>query len=291
MLNNKKLMQNYKNNILHMLKVYHGVQKFGDDLQFNDFVKNYGKKKVINILNGRGFKYYKINPQFDGGVLDQITQNMFSKLTGKQCKTQKLYSKYYYSKYKPTLNSNQLELQDTQILFNCVVLDNNVNIKKCYSMVELKNLIKSGKVVLLDVKEKAITNKNYFNQDLQLVQKNFIATVDNYFLQKNIFPSIKYVDNEVVCKNIKNFAVSEKFNQEYNKVKKEIIKQLLAYEIQNQQILLSDNLEKMQNKMVKLANQYQSSASVLGSQLSNNQRLLQLLNKNSGYQNIEDFAL
>ena len=78
-----------------------------------------------------------------------------------------------------------------------------------------------------------------------------------------------------------------KLKAERVKVKKEILKKLLAFELEHEQLELSDNLEKMQNKLVKLASSYQTSATELGSQLSQNQKLLQLLDKNFANQSDE----
>lgn len=81
-----------------------------------------------------------------------------------------------------------------------------------------------------------------------------------------------------------------KLKDERIKVKKEILKKLLAFELEHEQLELSDSLEKMQNKLVRLANNYKSSASRPGTLLSQNQRLLQLLDKNYLNKN-EEFDL
>ena len=145
--------------------------------------------------------------------------------------------------------------------------------------------------MLVGVREVEIKNNNYFNKNLIEVDREYISSYDNSFLKRNIVPSIRYIGNAEIAKNIKKFdIIMPKLKNERVKVKKEILKKLLAFELEHEQLELSDNLEKMQNKLVRLANNYQSSASRLGTLLSQNQRLLQLLDKNYLNKN-EEFEL
>ena len=117
-----------------------------------------------------------------------------------------------------------------------------------------------------------------------------IEILDNCCLQKNIYPSLKYCDNEQISANLSKYLTNPQFRAEYTKVTKSILKTLLVYELQNQQILISDNLEKTQSKMVKLAVEYKSVAMNLSEKLSLNQKLLDLLLSKKKSQ-IQDFAL
>lgn len=288
MTNNKKLYDNHQAEIKHIIKLYRDVQKYGCIEEFENFVKIYGKNKIIEIVNARGVGYNKIVPKTNGSVLDEISKSIFDKVNGKNYEVKKLYSKYYYTKYK-NCGNNELVSENTQILFNCLATS-DINIKKTYSIAELNNLIKNKKVVLLDVKERPVNDKNFFSKDLMQVHKQFIATVDNCCLQKNIYPSLKYCDDEQISANLSKYLTNPQFRAEYTKVTKSILKTLLVYELQNQQILISDNLEKTQSKMVKLAVEYKSVAMNLSEKLSLNQKLLDLLLSKKKSQ-IQDFAL
>lgn len=279
------------NNIYNLSKAYHKLYKFGDEQYFDSYISAYGKNKLNKILNLYGFPYYKIAPNSSGAVVNQITKNMIAKATNKKVKYAKIYSKYLVKSFSNNDELSFLTEKDKQIIFDCIILKDNVNIKKNYSISELKQAISEAKLLLIGVREVEIKNNNYFNNNLIEVDREYISSYGNGFLKRNIVPSIRYINNAEILKNTKKFDyIMPKLKDERIKVKKEILKKLLAFELEHEQLELSDSLEKMQNKLVNLANKYQSSASRLGTLLSQNQRLLQLLDKNYLNKN-EEFDL
>ena len=285
---NFKTETNFNNKIINLSNAYHKLYKFNDEQFFDEYISVYGKSKLNKILGIYGFSYYNILPNSSGEVVNQITQNMVAKATNKRVKYAKIYSKYLVKSYGTSNEFDFLTEKDKQIVFDCLVLKDNVNIKKNYSIDELKQAICEAKMLLIGVREVEIKNNNFFNKNLIEVDREYISNYGNSFLKRNIMPSIRYINNAEILKNTKKFDfVMPKLKAERVKVKKEILKKLLAFELEHEQLELSDNLEKMQNKLVKLASSYQTSATELGSQLSQNQKLLQLLDKNFANQSDE----
>lgn len=282
---------NYNNTICNLSNAYHKLYKYCDEQNFDEYIAVYGKNKLNKILNIYGFPYYKIAPNNSTTVANQITKNMIAKATNKNVKNCTIYSKYFVKNYQNAQEFDFLTETNKQVVFDCVALNDSVNIKKNYSIDELKQAIKDAKLLLLGVREVEIKNNNYFNKNLIEVDREYISSYGNGFLKRNIVPSIRYINNAEILKNTKKFDyIMPKLKDERIKVKKEILKKLLAFELEHEQLELSDSLEKMQNKLVNLANKYQSSASRLGTLLSQNQRLLQLLDKNYLNKN-EEFDL
>lgn len=285
---NNQTKTNFNNNIINLSNAYHKLYKFNDEQCFDEYILVYGKNKLNKILGIYGFPYYNILPNSSGAVVNQITKNMVAKATNKRVKYAKIYSKYLVKSYGANNEFDFLTEKDKQIVFDCLVLKDNVNIKKNYSISELKQAVCDAKMLLIGVREVEIKNNNFFNKNLIEVDREYISSCENSFLKRNIVPSIRYINNAEIIKNTKKFDyIMPKLKAERVKVKKEILKKLLAFELEHEQLELSDNLEKMQNKLVKLANSYQTSANELGSQLSQNQKLLQLLDKNFANQSDE----
>lgn len=265
--------------IYNLSNAYHKLYKNSDEQYFDEYIVNYGKNKLNRVLSLYGFPYYKISPNNSSVVVNQITKNMIAKATNKKVKYAKLYSKYLVTEYAPNDELNLIE-NNKQVVFDCVLLKDNVNIKKSYSIDELKQAIAQAKILLIGVREVEIKNNNYFNKNLIKVDREYISTYGNEFLKRNIVPSVRYINNPEILKNCKKFDyILPKLKTERVKIKKEILKKLLAYELEFEQLELSDSLEKMQNKLVSIANKYQTSATILGNQLSQNQKLLQMLDK------------
>ena len=282
---------NFKKTICKMSKAFYNLYKHNDEQYFDKYISEYGKNKLNKILSIYGFPYYKILPNSSGAVVNQITKNMVAKATNKKISCAKLYSKYVVKSYGANSEFDFLTEKCKQIVFDCLVLKDNVNIKKNYSIAELKQSVCDAKMLLIGVREVEIKNSNFFNKNLIEVDREYISSYGNSFLKRNIVPSIRYINNAEILKNTKKFDyIMPKLKAERVKVKKEILKKLLAFELEHKQLELSDNLEKMQNKLVKLANSYQTSATELGSQLSQNQKLLQLLDKKFAKQS-EEFEL
>ncbi|MGN1213251.1 MAG: hypothetical protein ACI4TZ_04345 [Christensenellales bacterium] len=285
---NNQTKTNFNNNIINLSNAYHKLYKFNDEQFFDEYISVYGKNKLNKILGIYGFPYYNILPNSSGAVVNQITKNMVAKATNKRVKYAKIYSKYLVKSYGENNEFDFLTERDKQIVFDCLVLKDNVNIKKNYSIAELKQAVCDAKMLLIGVREVEIKNNNFFNKNLIEVDREYISSCGNLFLKRNILPSIRYINNAEILKNTKKFDyIMPKLKAERVKVKKEILKKLLAFELEHEQLELSDNLEKMQNKLVKLASSYQTSATELGSQLSQNQKLLQLLDKNFANQSDE----
>ena len=287
----KQLTTTLNSTIYNLSNAYHKLYKYVDEQYFDNYICEYGKNKLNKILNLYGFPYYKIAPNSSGVVVNQITKNMIAKATNKKVKYAKIYSKYLVKSYAEDGELNFLTEKDKQIIFDCIVLRDNVNIKKNYSIDELKQAIIEATLLIVGVREVEIKNNNYFNKNLIEVDREYISSYGNGFLKRNIVPSIRYINNPEILKNNKKFDyIMPKFKTERIKVKKEILKKLLAFELEHEQVELSDSLEKMQNKLVNIANKYQTSASRLGTLLSQNQRLLQLLDKSYLNKN-EEFEL
>lgn len=264
-------------NVIDLLKAYNGLTKNGKSIVFDDYIKTYGKKKAISILNARGFRMYGIVPNISGKILENISAKMLNRATSSKFESSQLYSSFAFVKYDGD-GLNFFEEQSNQLVFNCLIQKKFVDIKKLFSLEQLKNEIESGRVVLLDVKEKPVDVANYFTSNLKLVDREYIKNFGDNYIQKRIFPTIKYVGGEFYEGN-KNFYFN-KFNNlqnEYLAVEKGILRTLLEYELQNDQVEISYQMEKAQNKIMKLAGEYQKSATQMGKMLSLNQMMLEKL--------------
>lgn len=264
-------------NVIDLLKAYNGLTKNGKSIVFDDYIKTYGKKKAINILNARGFRMYGIAPNISGKILENISAKMLNRATSSKFESSQLYSSFAFVKYDGD-GLNFFEEQNNQLVFNCLIQKKFVDIKKLFSLEQLKNEIESGRVVLLDVKEKPVDVSNYFTSNLKLVDREYIKNFGDNYIQKRIFPTIKYLGGEFYEGN-KNFYFNkfDKLQNEYLAVEKGILRTLLEYELQNDQVEISYQMEKAQNKIMKLAGEYQKSATQMGKMLSLNQMMLEKL--------------
>lgn len=275
---NNKLFTN--NNIKQFLRAYHKLFESGDESMFDRCIVEYGKLKTANILKHCNFATATgVNGQ-KVGVFDAVSTKIFKEATKKDCKFCSLYSVYKINQYEQADDQIFLTENSKQIVFDCVVIDKSVNIKKNYGLAEIHQLIERGHIVLLGVKQNKIAGNNFFSKNLIEVDHDYISNFANGFLQKNIFPGIKYLSDQVVMQNARHFDKKFKgLKAARVKIKKEIAKQVVAFELKNDQTELCDSLEKIQNKMVNIANKYKSSASAMQSQICINQNLLMAIDK------------
>ena len=275
----KKISKNnfVSQNVIDLLRAYNGLTKNGKSKVFDDYVKVYGKKKTISILNARGFRMYGIAPNISGKILENISAKMLSNATNLKFELARLYSSFAFVKYEDD-GLNLFEEQSNQLIFNCLIQKKFVDIKKMFSLEQLKNEIENGRIVLLDVKERTVDTANYFTNNLKLVERDYIKNFEDNYIQKRIFPTIKHMDSEFYEENKKfYFNKFSKLQSEYLAVEKGILRTLLEYELQNDQVEISYQMEKAQNKIMKLAGEYQKSATQMGKMLSLNQMMLEKL--------------
>lgn len=275
---NSKLVAYTQNDIASTMKVLTELSRCKDTMYFYNFAKSYGTKKINNILNARGFEMYGISPSQNFDVSDVISKHIFSKVSNQKYINALLFSPYYYSKYVLDAKNNTMQEQKIWVAYNALVNNKNVDIKQKYTIGSLKHLVNSGDAILLGVKEKLLEGDSYFFEDLMQVDSSFVVTAENGFVQKSIFPSIKYAASDVITKNIAQFE--NRFpllNVELNKVNKKIAQKILQYEIENQQIVLSSALEKGQQQFQNIVLEYQTKASKIQNLLELNQKLLSAL--------------
>ena len=129
-----QLTTNLNNTIYNLSNAYHKLYKYGDEQYFDKYICEYGKNKLNKILNLYGFQYYKIAPNSSGAVVNQITKNMIAKATNKKVKYAKIYSKYLVKSFSNNDELSFLTEKDKQIIFDCIVLKDNVNIKKIIAL-------------------------------------------------------------------------------------------------------------------------------------------------------------
>ncbi len=271
---NSQIVAYEQNDILSLLKVLNSLSKSQDTKFFYNFLANYGTKKVSDILNSRGFEMYGIAPSKNLDVVDIISKNIFTKITNKKYINSLLNSPYYYSKYILNPQTNSMTEQKIGLVYNVIVDNSKIDIKKCYTIDELKILIDNKNVVMLGVKEKPINSESYFFESLQEVDKNFIAQAKNGLIQKSIFPSIKFSDSKISQNLVKFENQYPNLNAEMTKVNKKVLHKVLQYEIQNQQIFLSSILENGQKQFKNLVNEYQTKANKIQKMIETNQKLL-----------------
>ena len=275
---NSKLVAYTQNDIASVMKVINEISKRKDTMYFYNFAKSYGTKKICGILNSRGVDAYGISVDANFDVVDKISKNIFNKISKENYINSLLYTPYYYSKYVLNPQNNSMQEQKIWIAYNVLVNNKNVNIKQKYTIKSMKNLVESGDAVLLGVKEKLLTGDSYFFEGLTQVDKDFVATAENAFVQKSIFPSVKFANNDAVLNNLASFEKKYPLlTDEMNKVNKKIAQKVLQYEIENQQIVLSSALEKGQQQFQNLVLEYQTKASKIQNLINLNQRLLSAL--------------
>lgn len=278
MSNLTELITYNQNDIRGILQICNNLKEYDDEVGFDNFVRIYGKNKIINILNARGFSLYNIPPQPTGGIIDKISRETINKSSNRNLSLTTLYSPYCYVKYANNFANNIMEEQKFQILFVCLTDNTAVDIKRKFTVEQLKNEIGKNNVILLNVKEKQIANKSIYVDDLVQIDKSYIGKAENGFLQKNIFPSIKFFDNNDIMQNIHAFeSKNENLPAEQLKVKKCMAKVVLEYEAENQQIVLSNTIETMKKNIETQVFNYQKSQEKLSKLLSLNQQLLESL--------------
>src|SRR5574344_353481 len=264
-----------QNDITGTIQILGSLQKCRDTMFFDNFASVYGKNKIQKILNTRGLEAYGIFPSANVDTIDKISQKIFSKVTDKKYILSLMYSPYYYVKYVQNELTGKMDEQKIQFGYDTLVDNSQVDIKRKWTVRELKYLIESDKVVLLGIKEKLLDDNSFFEGSLEQVDRTFVMTSENNFIEQNIFPSIKYVGNQIIMKNIANFEQKyEKMQKELHEVDSIKKKKILEYELENQQIVISSTLEHGQEQLKLIASEYQKKALRLQNLLNLNQKVL-----------------
>ena len=267
-----------QHDITNIIRLMTELSNRQDAMFFYTFAKNYGTRNICQILNNRGFEMYGITLTNGVDVVDKISKNMISKVSNKRYINSLLYSPYYYSKYVQNQATLAMEEQKIWFAYNTLVDNSKVDIKKRYSIDGLSNLVNNGDVILLGLKEKQITADSLFFEGLTRVDKDYLAKAQNGFIEKNIFPSVKFADCNSICQNLQQFEKRfPKLKQEMISVNKKIAQKVLQYEVQNQQILLSNTLEKGQEQFKYIVEEYQRKAGKIQNLMALNQKLLTAL--------------
>lgn len=264
-----------QNDILNLLRE---ISKKQDTSVFYEFAKNYGTKKICDIVNSREYRQNSLFSNNDFDNVDMISKNIFNNISNEKYKIVLLNSPYYYTKYALNPQTNSMVEQNISLMYNALVDNKVVDIKKKLTLDELEKFVNSKDIVLLGIKEKLISSESYFFDNLQEVDKTFIANAKDGFVKKSIFPSIKFADNEAITQNIASFENNfPNLKTEMTKANKKMLHNVLKYEVQNQQIYLSSMLEDGQKQFVKLVNEYQSKADKIQKMVEFNQKLLSAL--------------
>lgn len=275
---NSEIIKYESNDIAGIMKVLNQLSKSPDTIYFCNFAKKYGTKKICSILNSRGFELYNITPDGNIDVVDKISKHIFNNVSSRKYVNSLLYSPYYYTKYVQNPATNQMTPQKVWLAYNVLVDNKVVDIKNTYKIYQIKELADNKDIVLLGVKEKVLTEDLSFFSNLCPVDKDFFATIGDGFMQKLIFPSIKYAGNPNILANILNFEKEYPLmKSETTKVNKKIAQKVLAYEVENQQIVLNSALEKGQEQFKNLVNEYQSKAGKIQNLINLNEKLLSVL--------------
>lgn len=264
-------------NIYQIIKLYHQLHKYNDEKATDNFLQKYGQAKISKILKVYGFMRYGVAQNFEGNVYNQISANVVSKTLKKPVSFCRLYSVYKVSE-KQQGDVGFFDNDARQIVFDCLLINKCVNIKKNYSLAEIKQLIESQRLILIGVKESQIKNNNFFNRNLIEVDRSYIANFGDNFLQKNILQILEFKSDvlpSLFC--TKRNVQIDTLKLEQIKCKKEILKKLLVYELQTEQLKIADNLDEMKSKITKVASSYQTNAEQLSSKLSLNGQLLSVL--------------
>lgn len=272
---NTEIIAYQQSDIMEIMKVINQMSSTKDARVFYTFAKKYSPRKICSILNNNGFDNISSNGH---DMVDTISKNMLSKVAGKQYINVLLYSPYYYTKYSQNQFTNLMDEQNVWLAYNVLVDNHKVDIKKKYSLESLSPLVENGNIVLLGLKEKQINSEKVFFENLKRVDKDYFAKAQNGFIQNNIFPSVKYADNFAICQNLSKFERRfPKLNEEMANTNKKIMQKVLGFEVQNQQIVLSNALEKGQQQFMNMFEEYQKKASKIQNRIELNEKLLNAL--------------
>ena len=268
------LVVGYKQNSI--LDLMRAILKSQDTSIFYDFVNNYCVSKICDIVNSNEYQSSLLNNDIDN--IDIISKRIFNNISNVQYNNAILNSPYYYVKYTLNPSTNVMVEQNISLLYDVLINNKKVDVKKRFSVDDIKRYIESKDIVLLGIKEKEIAVDSYFFGDLQEVDKNFVAEVDDGFIKKSIFPSIKFADSETIIQNLQKFENDfENLSKEMQKANKKILHSVLKYEVQIQQIYLSGVLADGQKQFVQLVNEYQTKASKIEKMIDFNQKILETL--------------
>jgi hypothetical protein len=269
---------NNQNQIAHIFSLY-SMMKYRDcHEEFYNFVSVYGKKKIMSILKAKGVQDYGISPSVQKNVPYLLSCKVADSATKQKYQYAKLYSNYCISRYSATDELNILDENKKQIMFDCLVKNKSVDTKKKFSLMEIKKLVDSGKIILLAVKEKPLLECSVLSQDLQSVSDEHISNFENKYLFNRLFPILQYADKPEILNNLAFYSKQmPKISKEINKANRAVLKTVLEYELQMEQIALSAQFEKEQREMMKSIENYQNNAGKLSKLLNLNQVLLEKL--------------
>jgi hypothetical protein len=255
---------NNQNQIAHIFSLY-SMMKYRDcHEEFYNFVSVYGKKKIMSILKAKGVQDYGISPSVQKNVPYLLSCKVADSATKQKYQYAKLYSNYCISRYSATDELNILDENKKQIMFDCLVKNKSVDTKKKFSLMEIKKLVDSGKIILLAVKEKPLLEH--------------ISNFENKYLFNRLFPILQYADKPEILNNLAFYSKQmPKISKEINKANRAVLKTVLEYELQMEQIALSAQFEKEQREMMKSIENYQNNAGKLSKLLNLNQVLLEKL--------------
>lgn len=274
--NNTEIITYQQSDIMEIMRVMNQMSSNKDARIFYAFAQKYSPRKICQILNNYGFDGVTYNNNVD--VVDRISRNLLSRVAVKNYINTLLYSPYYYTKYVLNPVTNQMEEQYIWLAYNALADNFTVDIKKKFSLENIKPLVDNGSIVFLGIKEKQIDADKAFFENLNKVDKDFFAKAKDGFIQNNIFPSIKYADNVAICNNILSFEKRfPRLSQEMFNINKKIMQKVLGFEVQNQQIILSNAREKGQQQFLSIVEEYQRKASKIQNRIELNEKLLNAL--------------
>ncbi|MBR4124259.1 MAG: hypothetical protein IKR12_01670 [Clostridia bacterium] len=277
--NNTEIITYQQSDIMEIMRVIDQMSSNKDARIFYAFAQKYSPRKICQILNNNGFDNITHSNNVD--MVDCISRNLLSKVANRKYINTLLYSPYYYTKYVLNPATNQMEEQNIWLAYNALADNFKVDIKKKFSLENVRPLVESGNVVFLGVKEKHINVDKMFFENLIKVDKDFFTKAQNGFVQNNIFPSVKYADNFVICNNILSFERRfPRLSQELFNTNKKIMQKVLGFEVQNQQIILSNALEKGQQQFMNIVEEYQRKAGKIQDRMELNAKLLNALGEN-----------
>ena len=280
--NNSKIIKYQTNDIMGIMRVLKDISSFSDTRYFYDFAKNYGTKKMSNILNSRGVDFCNISKDGKFDVVDKVSKHIFNNISNKKYVNAVLGSPYYYTKYVHNPATNQMVEQKVLFKYNALVNNKKVDVKSNFKVYELKKLADSKDLILLGIKEQPLSNELAYFDNLCPVEKEFFNTVGDGLVQKPVFPSIKYAGNESILKNLDNFEKEyPNLKTEMAKANKKMAQKFLAFEVENQQIVLKSALEKGQVQFKNLVEEYQSKAVKIQNLINLNEKLLSVLGETS----------
>ena len=278
-----ELIKYQKNDITAIANTLSCLIKTHDTKIFDCFAKNYGSDKICKILNTRGFMAYNLVPDNNFDMVDKISRVVISKVSDKKYINAILFSPYYYTKYVQNPSTKQMQEKHLQIAYNTLVNNAKVDIKKNWSLENIISLSNNQDVVLLGIKERQVDATKIFVNGLSMLDLTALTSAHNGYVLKNILPNVAMSNNPEMLQNYSNFqAKYPKFYAELCKVDIEITKQVLQYELENQQIILSDILQKGQKTFVNLVQEYQTKSQKIQKYYQQNQKLLDALNQGKG---------